>query len=728
MNTRNILIIFILLISLTSAYSERLYDVEFKYDPFLPAKSVHLVGSFNNWDNTADPMSDEDRDGVWTITKKLPPGKHFYKFYVNGNEWVTDKNADDFVSDGFGGQNSVVVVGNFDYLKSPAKKGDGKLVEDAVFFDTSIQYFNPISENRYLFILQTRENDITDANLILFPGTDKEKKEPLHFVSTVSGLDYFELITNISEDQFSFIFEINDGGKTWYLDKNKLEKKVSAKTAFEIKVDSLEIFSTPDWVKEAVFYQIFPDRFRNGNPSNDPLQDKRRPEGKEWNIADSYLEDWETGKPSWANFFGGDLKGVQENLDYLDSLGITAIYFNPLFESFSNHKYDTVDYYRIDDNFGTNTQFKELVTQLHSRGIKVIIDGVFNHTADEFKQFEDIKEKGPKSEYYDWYFIKKWPFPEEFSENKKPSDYYDCWWGFGDLPKLNTDNEEVKKMLLDVSEFWIKQYNVDGWRLDVPNEIPHPFWKKFRVTVKSADKDAYIVGEIWDNAYAWLRGDEFDAVMNYRFRTACIDFFAKRNIKPSEFHRRQMEIMLDYPRQAYYVLLNLLDSHDTTRFLTECGGDKDRHKLAVLCQLTMPGAPMVYYGDEVGLEGQGDPNNRKPFPEDKSKFDRDMLEYYKKLIAIRNSSKALSIGEYYSFYVDDKNFIYGYVRKYEDEKFIIIINNTNNTNKIDFLINREDPGVSRIEEQISGKSYSLDNGKLTLELQPNSGYILKLIK
>ncbi|MCK4668471.1 alpha amylase N-terminal ig-like domain-containing protein, partial [Candidatus Dependentiae bacterium] len=642
------------------------------------------------------------------------------------SDWITDKNADEFASDGFGGQNSVVVVGNFDYLKIPAKKGDNKIIEEALFFDTSIQYFNPVTKDKILFIIQTRADDITKSELILNPGSNSEKIIPLYFVSSNNGLDFYEAMPTINSREVTFLFKVQDGSKVLYLDSKEISKTKNPKNAFNVNLDKIEIFETPDWVKEAIVYQIFPERFYNGDISNDPLQDKRRPDGQAWNISDSYLEDWETGKPSWGNYFGGDLIGVEKKLSYIKELGITAIYFNPVFESLSNHKYDTIDYYKIDDNFGSNEQFKNLVDKLHSMGVKVILDGVFNHTADEFIQFEDIKKQGPKSKYYKWYNIKKWPFPENFSDKNKPADYYDCWWGFGDLPKLNTDNDEVKKLLLDVSEYWIKEMGIDGWRLDVPNEIPHPFWKEFRKVVKGANPEAYIVGEIWDNAYAWLKGDEFDAVMNYRFRTACIDFFAKRSIPPSEFHKRIMETMLDYPRQAYYVLLNLLDSHDTIRFLTECKGDKKRFKLAVFCQLTMPGTPMIYYGDELGMDGGKDPDNRKTMVWDESKQDRDMLEFYKKLIKLRKENPALSIGEFFPFYINDKTNIYSYVRKNDDDIFIIILNNTTNSNEVMFQINRLNPDTKTLLDLMNDNSHSINNGVVKISLKPNSGYIFKL--
>ena len=403
---KNLLFIILINLLILTVSAERLYEVTFYYEPFLPVQSVAVAGSFNNWDKTSDLMNDDDRDGIWTLEKKLPPGKHYYKFVINDQDWIKDKTAREFAPDGFGGENSVILVGNFDYLKKPAKRGDGKIIEEALFFDTSIQYFNPISEDRLLLIFQSRENDINRVTLIKNPEQGSGEEIPMHFLSAAEGLDYYEAIIKVTEKKLGFLFKVEDGGKTVYYDSKGISKSLKPENAFAINLNTIQVFKTPDWVKHAVFYQIFPERFHNGDPANDQNRDNPRPEGALWNISDSYLESWDTGKPSWGNYFGGDLKGIEDKLPYLEELGITAIYFNPIFESLSNHKYDTIDYYLIDDNFGTNSHFKSLVQQLKSKGIRVVLDGVFNHTADEFIQFEDIRKHGPESPYYNWYYIK----------------------------------------------------------------------------------------------------------------------------------------------------------------------------------------------------------------------------------------------------------------------------------------------------------------------------------
>jgi glycosidase len=408
----------------------------------------------------------------------------------------------------------------------------------------------------------------------------------------------------------------------------------------------------PDWVKDAVFYQIFPERFANGDTTNDP------PDKEPWG-----------GTPKVNNYFGGDLKGVTDHLDYLQDLGINAIYFNPIFESPSNHKYHTSDYMKIDHNFGNDTTFKELLDECHRRGIRVVIDGVFNHTGVHFWAFEDIKKNEAESKYLKWYDVKSFPV----GPPDKPN--YEAWWGLGDLPKLMTDNPEVRKYLFGATTKWTKM-GIDGWRLDVPNEMSHDFWIQWRKLVKKLNPDAYIVGEIWDDATPWLQGDQFDAVMNYRFRGACVGFIALENLTASQFDSILAVQRAQYPDTVNFVLQNLLGSHDTERFLTLSDGDDDKLKLSVLMQMTYPGAPMVYYGDEIGMEGGKDPDCRKTMVWDKSKWNTGLLAWYKRLIRIRNENPVLRRGSFTRLDVDNKRKTYWFIREFEGTKAVVILNNT----------------------------------------------------
>src|SRR5947209_1385644 len=348
-------------------------------------------------------------------------------------------------------------------------------------------------------------------------------------------------------------------------------------------------FTTPEWVQDAVFYQIFPDRFAMSRSVPKP----------------SNLEPWDS-PPTIHGFKGGDLVGVAERLDYIADLGITAIYFCPVFRSTANHRYHTHDYLQVDPILGGNTALSALVDRAHARGIRVVLDGVFNHASRGFFQFNHILENGPASPFIDWFNVVSWPL-NPYGPPDTPAGYA-CWWGIRDLPEFNTNTPAVREFLWDVAGHWIDA-GIDGWRLDVPNEIDDDeFWREFRRRVKRANPDAYIVGEIWGDARRWLAGDQFDAVMNYLFTKACLGFLARvqgiddgaisrtglvpvETLDAERFAEFIDSVLTRYPWPATIAQLNLIDSHDTARFLTIARGDESALRLAVLLQMTFPGAP-----------------------------------------------------------------------------------------------------------------------------------------
>ncbi len=425
---------------------------------------------------------------------------------------------------------------------------------------------------------------------------------------------------------------------------------------------------TPEWVRDAVFYQIFPDRFA--------ISDKL---GKPRN-----LESWNS-PPTNHGFKGGDFLGVVEHLDHLGELGINAIYFNPVFQSAANHRYHTYDYYNIDPLLGGNKAFKLMLDAAHDRGIKVVLDGVFNHASRGFFQFHDILENGPYSPYIDWFNIHKWPL-NAYESSQPPN--YDAWWHLPALPKFNIKNEAVRDYLLSVGEYWV-EFGIDGWRLDVPAEIEDDaFWQEFRRRVKRANPDAYIVGEIWHDARHWLKGDQFDAVMNYLFTKLCIEFFIVDDVDPelvkgsslapvrdiwaSEFAQEIEALWKLYPPEVRDVQLNLLDSHDTARYITMAGGDKDALKLATLFQMVSPGAPCIYYGDEIGLSGGRDPYCRASFPWNEEEWDHELLDYFKKAIHLRHTYPSLRRGSYHTLCAEGA--AYAIARQLGDETVLVVFN------------------------------------------------------
>lgn len=460
--------------------------------------------------------------------------------------------------------------------------------------------------------------------------------------------------------------------------------------------------TTPEWVKDAIFYQIFPDRFAKSE----------RVSKKGLN-----LEAWDSS-PTTYGFKGGDLLGVVERLDYLQDLGITAIYFNPVFASASNHRYHTYDYYNVDPMLGGNDALRKLLDAAHARGMRVVLDGVFNHASRGFWQFHHVLENGAGSPYVDWFHFhpdrlhgKKHfaAYPnwwEQFLLRRRKNSYavlgYTAWWHLPALPKLNTQTPSVREFIFDVAEHWIK-FGIDGWRLDVPAEIDDDsFWQEFRRRVKAINPEAYILGEIWEESRRWLQGDQFDAVMNYPVTIASLGFFAGKHldqketnraggyrdkVRPlnvTEFAKSIDQILGWYDPAITQAQLNLLDSHDTPRFITSAGGDWASLRLAMLFMFTYPGAPCLYYGDEIGMDGRHDPDCRRAFPWDEDRWDDDLLGYTKTLVKLRMAHHALRRGSYHRLYATDE--VYAFGRKLDAETIVIILNASTDTRTMDIPV------------------------------------------
>jgi cyclomaltodextrinase len=420
----------------------------------------------------------------------------------------------------------------------------------------------------------------------------------------------------------------------------------------ELSEDSLNRVSTlpPVWASQAIFYQIFPERFCNGDPANDP-SDKA-----EWNA-----------QPTNFNFFGGDLQGIMDRIAYLKQLGVTALYLNPIFESPSNHKYNTSDYLKIDPSFGNLATFQKLLHSLHAAGMKIIIDGVFNHTGDTFWAFQDILKRGKDSCFKDWYYLRGFPVCQGQNPN------YECWWNFGSLPKLNYQNPEVVRYILKVVAFWTS-LGIDGWRLDVPNEVTFDFWKIFRRLVKSINPEAFIVGEIWDDPTGWLQGDTCDAVMNYRWREAVLRYFAYDESSPGQLRQELAALRANLPWERVLCAYNLLSSHDTPRLLTICGGDRRKVLAALAFQFMYPGIPALYYGDEIGLDGAKDPDCRKAMRWSPGEQDLVIWKATKTLAGLRQKYAALQQGAYQELNLGET--LFSFVRSSRTEQILVVVNMT----------------------------------------------------
>jgi len=429
--------------------------------------------------------------------------------------------------------------------------------------------------------------------------------------------------------------------------------------------------TTPDWAKNAVFYQIFPDRFAR----SPRMQHARGIQFQPWGSP-----------PRNSGYQGGDLYGVADRLDYLKDLGITAIYLNPIFAAASCHRYNAYDYFQVDPLLGGNAALRALLDEAHARDIRIVLDGVFNHCGRGFWAFHHILEQGYDSPYINWFHVTGFPL-HAYTEGRKVKPNYFCWWDHPTLPKFNTDNPGVRDYLFEVTRYWL-EFGIDGWRLDVPTDIDDDeFWREFRRIVKGVNPEAYIVGEIWHEARRWLQGDMFDAVMNYIITGPLLSFAGNGNfnrawqhqdVKPQAmdapvFAARIQEMLGLYDDQINFAQMNMLDSHDMPRALWLLNNDVAAFKLAVLMQMTLPGAPSVYYGDEVGLSAGHDPDCRGAFPwHAPESWDNDLLGFYKSAIALRRAHPALRTGDLAFLYANGPVVVYR--RRLGDEEIIVAIN------------------------------------------------------
>ncbi len=476
---------------------------------------------------------------------------------------------------------------------------------------------------------------------------------------------------------------------------------------------------TPSWVKNAVFYQIFPDRFAKSKEPKYKIK---------YNIK---FELWDN-TPTLQGYKGGELWGIIEKLDYIKDLGIDAIYFTPIFQSTSNHRYHTHDYFQVDPLLGGNEAFLSLLEEAHLRGIKVVLDGVFNHASRGFFYFSDILENGPHSPWVDWFKIEGWPLSAY--DGSKPANYRG-WANNRALPEFNHDNPDVREYIMQIAEHWLKM-GIDGWRLDVPFEIQTPgFWQEFRDRTKAINPEAYIVGEVWGDSRQWLDGTQFDGVMNYLFTGPTIAFTAGERVildyvKNQDYdpypaldavdYGEKMEALLAlYPWEIQLTQLNLLASHDTARLLSIARGDRNSVKLATLLLLTFPGAPSIYYGDEVGLAGAVDPDSRRSFPQEEN-WDKEMLDCHKQLIALRHQYLALRTGKYQVVYAT--GLIYAFKRSLGAEELVIAVNADTNSATITIKKTNLQPNTSKLLYGTGDLSW--DDGYINLTLLPRSGCIL----
>lgn len=492
----------------------------------------------------------------------------------------------------------------------------------AIHHNMDKKYCYALEMGKFLIRIKTKKNDIDKITLyyqdkyIRTKVLDTRQNVLMKKVTSDNYSDYYEAEIEFDVVCLRYYFGLKDAtGKVAYYGNYEFftEKIEDIERMFDCPqtLREEEIFLVPDWAKNKVVYQIFPSRFASSKEIEEEIWYQRPINAKE-------------------NLYG-DLKGIQSRLVYLKQLGVDIIYMTPIFQSDSIHKYDTIDYYKIDPCFGTEEDLKNLVEDAHKMGMRVMLDGVFNHTSPKFFAFADIQSKKEDSVYKEWYYLEG--FPLEVGWGKKPN--YKSFGYHGGMPKLNLQNPDTQQYFIEVGRYWIEKCHIDGWRLDVGDEISHKFWKTFREEIKKINPDVFIVGEVWHYAGDFLEGDEWDSVMNYPFYFSVMDFVAKEKITASKFLGNIGYLRGNLHKKVFPVLWNLIDSHDTPRFLNLCGEKKEKLKLAAALQLLLPGMPVIYYGDEFGMTGGQDPDCRRGMLWDIKYQDQELYQWYRNLICIR---------------------------------------------------------------------------------------------
>lgn len=497
----------------------------------------------------------------------------------------------------------------------------------AIWHIADSSYCFPISKNEIVLRLRTGKDDIACARVLYeskYVIGETQKSAKMRKAYTGEIFDFYEVKLTLEDTRLAYVFYVNDGEKDYYFSEDGVTENYDFTIGFYNffqypYINEADIMECVPWMETATFYQIFVDRFFQGDTKKDT----------------SYINCKWGEIPTPKTFAGGDLKGIIEKLDYIEELGCNTIYLTPVFRSISNHKYDISDYYNVDKQFGTNEDLKRLVELAHKKNMKVVLDAVFNHCSDEIYEFRDVLEKGQKSQYFDWFVING----DKISEKR---DNYECFAACTYMPKWNTSNEEVQQYLIEIGTHYLAEYDIDGWRLDVSDEVSHDFWRRFRDAVKGEKKDAVIIGENWHDANSYLRGDQYDSIMNYSFTKLCLDYFAfgKKNAKEAAW--KLNEILMRNTDMVNHMMLNLLDSHDTHRFYKEVGKNREKMKAALCLLYLFPGVPCIFYGTEILTEGGYDPDCRRCM--DWSKTDmqgefKDLYSLLKNLAKLRREYK-----------------------------------------------------------------------------------------
>jgi glycosidase len=558
---------------------------------------------------------------------------------------------------------------------------------EAIYHKPYSEFAFPKDSNTLVIRLRAKKNDVQFCLVIYHEKYDNSKRGKVEMRKTASDelFDYFEAELNVSIKRFKYMFYLEDNYEVKWYNRNGFFDYMPKWGFFSYSyICEADVFEEVEWFIGSTVYQIFPDRFSK---------------------VSSYIE-------NKGMKYGGNIKGIISKLDYLIGLGINVIYLNPVFLSGSYHRYDIIDYYELDPVFGEKDELRELVDLCHGKGIKIIFDGVFNHTADKFFAFKDVLENGEASSYKEWYIVDSFPVVNY------PIPNYECFSFYGGMPKLNTANPETARYLFDVVKYWTLEFGVDGWRFDAADEVARKFWRDLRREIKALKKDVVLIGEIFDEASSWLEGDQFDAVLNYPVKEFVNDLFAYRSIDVELFKMRINSYIMKFNKKVLNSMVNIISTHDTPRFLTLCCGDKKSFELAVVFQFTFPGVPLVYYGDEVGMEGETDPDCRKPMVWDEGKWDRDILDLYRFLIEARKESIALRLGEYSDLCTEGDKGILAYKREHGTDMVVVVMNTNNHNAGVTIGLGNSFRDLRTLEDLRGKKSVPVEGCKIKLSLKP----------
>lgn len=582
------------------------------------------------------------------------------------------------------------------------------MIKEAVFHQADSEMCYLTDDGKVVITLKAKKDDIDRIVMLYDDRYDKIPKQefiriPLAYIMSDELYDYFgtEFVCPYTRLCYYFLMIDKEGNHTYfYQDGFRDTYSWGRQQLFQLpylhKQDTPQV---PKWLKESIMYQLFPDSFANGKerleekPTTHMLENGVKVESR----------------------FGGTIKGIIDNLDYLQGLGINLLYLNPVFTANSYHKYDEVDYYTVDPCLGTNEELKELVRLCHECGIRVMLDLVFNQSSSSFFAFRDVLQNGENSSYKDWYHLHGFPVKMGKAPNYETFAFYDV------MPKFNTEHTAVEEYLLDIARFWIREYDIDGYRLDVANELPHEFWRRFRREMDKMKTEFALIGEVWHDSASWIGRDQFHSVMNYPLLYAMWEFFGYDGMNAYQFAQTINRLTMKYRIDNIQVMMNFIDSHDVARFLTISGVKPERQKMASAFLMTYIGLPTVYYGDEKALEGNDINDSRRIMIWKDEERSLSMYYHYQKLIKIRKENPVFIHGKYIPFQSDVATNLFGFVRGEGDEQVVCLFYNNSRAKELSLALEGE-----KYADLMTGELLNRSGDSFILPMEPFGFRILKL--